>query len=43
MDFYIIHELILCFLRLLKLGQIIVMCYRYLIKNEYKCIELSEL
>ena len=43
MDFYIIHGLILCLLRLSKEGQIILMCYKYLIKNNYKCIELSEL
>ena len=43
MDFYIVHGLILCLLKLSKKGQILLMCYKYLIKNNYKCIEISEL
>ena len=35
MDFYIIHGLILCLLLLSKKGQIILMCYKYLIKNDW--------
>ena len=34
MDFYIIHGLILCLLRFSKQGQIILMCYKYLIKKQ---------